>query len=168
MNPAQFSPTEDLSTYPRPLSSDLALLASLARPANALSSDVNEGKKGIGALFLPPISALYPLGITTNVEHQRGTFVEVKGLQDQMEGGSRKGFFRGVATVVLKLFNIVQVSLSTPKSLEKLIETSNDPANASLLRPKGYSASAPPPASCLRPPSYPPHSLESDHSSHLS
>lgn len=63
----------------------------------------------MGALFLPPVEALYPGGITTEVSRQRGTFVEVKGLQDAMEGGSRPGFFRGVATVVLKLFNIVQV-----------------------------------------------------------
>lgn len=56
------------------------------------------------------MEALYPSGITTEVAKQRGTFVEVKGLQDGMEGRSRPGFFRGVATVVLKLFNIVEVS----------------------------------------------------------
>lgn len=47
--------------------------------------------------------------MTQEVASQVGTFVEVKGLQDSMEGASRPGFFRGVATVVAKLFNIVQV-----------------------------------------------------------
>lgn len=67
----------------------------------------------MAALFLPPIEALYPGGITTDVSKQRGTFIEVKGVQDEMEGRSRPGFFRGVATVVLKLFNIVQVCYLT-------------------------------------------------------
>ena len=52
---------------------------------------------------------MYPSGITTNVAEQRGAFVQVKGLEEQMEGKSRPGFFRGVATVVLKLFNAVEV-----------------------------------------------------------
>ncbi|GAA5891643.1 hypothetical protein JCM8208_007355 [Rhodotorula glutinis] len=92
VNPAQFSPTEDLSTYPRTLSSDLAALSLL----------------DVSALFLPPVDALYPSGITTDVAQQVGAFVEVKGLDGVMEGRSRPGFFRGVATVVLKLFNLVQ------------------------------------------------------------
>ncbi|BGP43269.1 pantoate-beta-alanine ligase [Rhodotorula kratochvilovae] len=95
VNPAQFAPTEDLATYPRTLTSDLAALSSL--PGG-----------GVSALFLPPVEALYPSGITTDVSAQRGAFVEVKGLQEVMEGASRPGFFRGVATVVLKLFNLVQ------------------------------------------------------------
>ncbi|KPV71993.1 uncharacterized protein RHOBADRAFT_39745 [Rhodotorula graminis WP1] len=92
VNPAQFSPTEDLSTYPRTLESDLAALSLL----------------DVSALFLPPVDALYPSGITTDVTKQVGAFVEVKGLDAVMEGKSRPGFFRGVATVVLKLFNLVQ------------------------------------------------------------
>ncbi|GAA5838979.1 hypothetical protein JCM9279_002556 [Rhodotorula babjevae] len=92
VNPAQFSPTEDLSTYPRTLPADLAALSLL----------------DVSALFLPPVDALYPSGITTDVTKQVGAFVEVKGLDDVMEGKSRPGFFRGVATVVLKLFNLVQ------------------------------------------------------------
>ncbi|GAA5826100.1 hypothetical protein JCM3770_003828 [Rhodotorula araucariae] len=93
VNPAQFAPTEDLATYPRTLDADVAALSSLV---------------GVSALFLPPVEALYPSGITTDVAAQRGAFVEVKGLQEVMEGASRPGFFRGVATVVLKLFNLVQ------------------------------------------------------------
>lgn len=106
VNPAQFAPHEDLSTYPRTLESDLAILSSLSVPLPS-STEL----RTLGALFLPPVEALYPSGITTEVSKQRGTFVEVKGLQDVMEGASRPGFFRGVATVVLKLFNIVEVRL---------------------------------------------------------
>ncbi len=52
---------------------------------------------------------MYPSGITQDFGLQKGTFVEVKGYDHQMEGKSRPTFFRGVATVVTKLFNIVQV-----------------------------------------------------------
>jgi pantoate--beta-alanine ligase len=52
---------------------------------------------------------MYPSGISQDVSQQKGTFVEVKGYGEQMEGGSRPTFFRGVATVVTKLFNIIQV-----------------------------------------------------------
>ncbi|SCV73237.1 BQ2448_7162 [Microbotryum intermedium] len=103
VNPAQFAPTEDLATYPRTLESDLERLKS----AQSNPSKTTTLRK-VAALFLPPVSALYPSGITTQVSEQRGTFVEVKGLQEVMEGVSRPGFFRGVATVVLKLFNLVQ------------------------------------------------------------
>ncbi|GAA5855054.1 hypothetical protein JCM3766R1_002007 [Sporobolomyces carnicolor] len=104
VNPAQFAPHEDLSTYPRTLESDLARLATCSVPSPSSSST----PRTVSALFLPPVEALYPSGITTDVSKQRGTFIEVKGLQDSMEGRSRPGFFRGVATVVLKLFNLVQ------------------------------------------------------------
>ncbi|GAA5998378.1 hypothetical protein JCM5350_005883 [Sporobolomyces pararoseus] len=103
VNPAQFAPHEDLSTYPRTLESDLASLSTCSYSASASSTP-----RTVSALFLPPVEALYPSGITTDVSKQRGTFIEVKGLQDSMEGKSRPGFFRGVATVVLKLFNLVQ------------------------------------------------------------
>ncbi|SCZ94473.1 BZ3500_MvSof-1268-A1-R1_Chr12-2g03921 [Microbotryum saponariae] len=79
VNPAQFAPTEDLATYPRTLEADLERLK---------------------AAQYHPSSGTTP--------RKRGTFVEVKGLQEVMEGVSRPGFFRGVATVVLKLFNLVQ------------------------------------------------------------
>jgi hypothetical protein len=54
---------------------------------------------------------MYPNGIEQDRAKQRGAFVEVAGLQDHMEGRSRPTFFRGVATVVAKLFNAVQVSV---------------------------------------------------------
>ncbi|GAA5866063.1 hypothetical protein JCM3774_000012 [Rhodotorula dairenensis] len=101
VNPAQFAPHEDLATYPRTLEADIAALASATGPA------AHPDRK-VSALFLPPVEALYPSGITTDVSKQRGTFLEVKGLQEVMEGKSRPGFFRGVATVVIKLFNLVQ------------------------------------------------------------
>ncbi|KAI5474351.1 pantoate-beta-alanine ligase [Pseudohyphozyma bogoriensis] len=104
VNPAQFAPHEDLATYPRTFEADLALLSSLSVP----SPISNEPTRSVSAVFLPPVEALYPSGITTDVSKQRGTFIEVKGLQEVMEGASRPGFFRGVATVVTKLFNIVE------------------------------------------------------------
>lgn len=106
VNPAQFAPHEDLSTYPRTLESDLSSLSTCSYTPQSSPTP-----RKVSALFLPPVEALYPSGITTEVSKQRGTFIEVKGLQDSMEGKSRPGFFRGVATVVLKLFNLVQVRL---------------------------------------------------------
>jgi pantoate--beta-alanine ligase len=88
VNPTQFGPKEDLSRYPRPLEHDLALCA----------------REGADLVFHPTPETVYPPGF--------GTFVEVTGLQDVLEGASRPGHFRGVATVVLKLFNIVQPDLA--------------------------------------------------------
>ncbi|KAK4049938.1 pantoate-beta-alanine ligase [Microbotryomycetes sp. JL201] len=106
VNPAQFAPHEDLATYPRTLERDVQQLSSVSSSLNAGAEPAK--RRTVSALFLPPVEALYPSGITTDVSKQRGTFLEVKGLQEVMEGASRPGFFRGVATVVIKLFNIVQ------------------------------------------------------------
>lgn len=84
VNPTQFGPNEDLSRYPRPLEADLALCSAC----------------GVDLVFVPAVQSIYPSGFRT--------FVEVTGLQDVLEGASRPGHFRGVATVVLKLFNLVQ------------------------------------------------------------
>jgi pantoate--beta-alanine ligase len=84
VNPAQFGPLEDLNRYPRPLEQDLSLL-------NA---------RGVDAVLLPSGSEIYPEGYRT--------FVTVEGLSSRLCGLSRPGHFRGVATVVLKLFNIVR------------------------------------------------------------
>jgi hypothetical protein len=114
VNPAQFAPHEDLATYPRTLDSDLMKLREVSVDINE-SSAFKEGGvpsssvRKPSAVFIPPINDMYPSGITTNVAEQRGAFVQVKGLEEQMEGRSRPGFFRGVATVVLKLFNAVEV-----------------------------------------------------------
>jgi pantoate--beta-alanine ligase len=83
VNPTQFGPHEDLARYPRPFEADLALCASA----------------GVDLIFQPSPEEIYPAGFRTSVE--------VAGLQDVLEGASRPGHFRGVATVVLKLFNLV-------------------------------------------------------------
>jgi pantoate--beta-alanine ligase len=84
VNPAQFGPGDDLASYPRDLERDAALLE----------------KEGVDYVFHPEPSGMYPEGF--------GTFVEVGDLQDRLCGHSRPGHFRGVCTVVLKLFNIVR------------------------------------------------------------
>jgi pantoate--beta-alanine ligase len=84
VNPTQFGPHEDLGRYPRPLEQDLARCA----------------EAGADLVFTPAAEVMYPRGYRT--------FVEVTGLQDVLCGPSRPGHFRGVATVVLKLFNQVQ------------------------------------------------------------
>lgn len=100
VNPAQFAPHEDLLNYPRTLPTDLALLAERQERAHLADRLV---------VLVPQVLDMYPNGITQSVEAQVGAFVEVKGLSHQMEGGTRPTFFRGVATVVTKLFNVVLV-----------------------------------------------------------
>ncbi|KAF9971562.1 pantothenate synthase [Actinomortierella ambigua] len=91
VNPAQFAPHEDLDQYPRTFDTDYQSLVST---------------QSCAAILLPKVSEMYPSGITLDRSQQRGTFVEVQGLSHQMEGIPRPHFFRGVATVVTKLFNI--------------------------------------------------------------
>ncbi|KAH9066734.1 Pantoate-beta-alanine ligase [Lactarius vividus] len=103
VNPAQFAPHEDLATYPRTLPHDLSLLSTLEYQPIGISSS-----RTPSAVFVPSVKDMYPSGISQDVTQQKGTFVEVKGYGEQMEGRSRPAFFRGVATVVTKLFNIIQ------------------------------------------------------------
>ncbi|MDC5804096.1 pantoate--beta-alanine ligase [Vibrio europaeus] len=86
VNPMQFDRADDLNNYPRTLEDDLAKL----------------GGEGVEVVFTPTPEIIYPNG----VENQ--TSVEVPGLSNILEGASRPGHFRGVATVVSKLFHIVQ------------------------------------------------------------
>jgi pantoate--beta-alanine ligase len=99
VNPAQFSLNEDLSTYPQTFDSDMDALSRISCGA----------ERRTDAVFVPTVSEMYPSGISQDREEQRGTFVEVLGYGHQMEGKTRPHFFRGVATVVTKLFNVVQV-----------------------------------------------------------
>jgi pantoate--beta-alanine ligase len=84
VNPTQFGPSEDLGRYPRPFTEDIQVCAA----------------EGVHLIFHPEAATVYPPGFRT--------FVGVTQLQDVLCGASRPGHFRGVATVVLKLFNIVQ------------------------------------------------------------
>ncbi|KAJ6256211.1 hypothetical protein Dda_9046 [Drechslerella dactyloides] len=102
LNPAQFSPTEDLEAYPKTMNEDLASLEAL----NVLFPSTVTGH--IAAVFAPTVSEMYPAGIPLVRDEQVGTFVEVVPLSAKLEGGTRPHFFRGVATVCTKLFNITQ------------------------------------------------------------
>ncbi len=84
VNPTQFGPAEDLARYPRTPEHDLEVCA----------------RERADLVFAPEAAAVYPPGFRT--------YVEVHDLQDVLCGASRPGHFRGVATVVLKLFNVVQ------------------------------------------------------------
>ncbi|MCU0243999.1 MAG: pantoate--beta-alanine ligase [Acidobacteria bacterium] len=88
VNPTQFGPNEDLAKYPRDLAKDAAYLE----------------RAGVDVLYHPPAREVYPPGYRT--------YVEVEGLQDKLCGRSRPGHFRGVATVVLKLFETVGPDLA--------------------------------------------------------
>jgi len=84
VNPIQFGPKEDLKTYPRDFERDAAMLRA----------------EGADYLFAPTAEDLYP--------RENRTIVEVRELQDRLCGRSRPGHFRGVCTVVLKFFNLVE------------------------------------------------------------
>lgn len=88
VNPTQFGPGEDLATYPRDLERDQVLCL----------------EAGATVLFLPEVAEIYPTGFQTHVEPGR--------LADALCGQHRPGHFRGVATVVAKLFNIVEPDLA--------------------------------------------------------
>lgn len=90
VNPMQFGPNEDFNHYPRTLAADLELL----------------DKNGCDLVYLPTAAELYPEGLEKIAQ------VQVTGLTDQYEGAHRPGHFTGVATIVLKLFNIVQPDVS--------------------------------------------------------
>ncbi|KAF8464139.1 hypothetical protein BDZ91DRAFT_730803 [Kalaharituber pfeilii] len=107
INPAQFAPHEDLSVYPRTLEADLSALHSLNAQLDLQDpSGTTLGR--IRAVFHPDTSVLYPRGIPLDQSSQRGAFVTVHPLSSKLEGVTRPHFFRGVATVCTKLFNIVQ------------------------------------------------------------
>ena len=100
VNPTQFAPHEDLASYPRTFDSDLRALQDFHVPSQRSTS----------AVFVPTVDVMYPSSVSQVVQDQKGTFVEVKGYGELMEGSARPTFFRGVATVVTKLFNAIQPS----------------------------------------------------------
>ena len=88
VNPTQFGPAEDFERYPRDEQRDAGLAEAW----------------GVDHLFVPSVEEMYPEGF--------GTWVEVERLTDRLEGAARPGHFRGVATVCLKLFNVVRPDLA--------------------------------------------------------
>jgi pantoate--beta-alanine ligase len=84
LNPTQFAPGEDLSSYPRDLDSDLSILE----------------KDGVDLVFTPTPEMMYPSGFQT--------YIDLEVVSKGLEGDSRPGHFKGVATVVAKLFNLTQ------------------------------------------------------------
>ena len=84
VNPTQFGPNEDLAKYPRSFDRDRELLE----------------REGVELLFAPSVEEMYPAGAVT--------WVTVEGLSDKLDGCSRPGHFRGVTTVVAKLFHVVE------------------------------------------------------------
>ncbi len=88
VNPTQFGPTEDLAKYPRPFERDRELLE----------------KEGVAILFAPSVDEMYPKGDVT--------WVVVEGLSERLDGRSRTGHFRGVTTVVSKLFHIIEPDIA--------------------------------------------------------
>src|SRR5882762_5766156 len=92
VNPTQFGPKEDLAKYPRDLKRDLKLLREL----------------GVDVVFTPSDAEMYP----NKSENRFSTYVVEEKLSRAMEGASRPTHFRGVTTVVAKLFNIVQPDIA--------------------------------------------------------
>ncbi|KAF9773869.1 hypothetical protein IL306_008239 [Fusarium sp. DS 682] len=104
VNPAQFGIKEDLSSYPVTWDEDAKKLAALDRE---LADDGgNLGR--ISAVFAPTTAEIYPSGFPGQEIDSKGSFVTITPVGEVLEGASRPTFFRGVATVCLKLFNIVQ------------------------------------------------------------
>ncbi len=102
VNPTQFGPNEDFSKYPRTFEADCRLLEA----------------ENVDLLFAPDAAEMYPPGANT--------WVEVDGIQDRLDGQSRPGHFRGVATIVAKLFHIL-----TP---DKAFFGQKDAAQVAILR----------------------------------
>lgn len=104
VNPTQFGVTEDLSSYPRTWSSDKRKLQDLHQE---LSVDKNTLGQ-IAGIFKPSTAEMYPGAPPTSEIDGMGSFVTITPLSSRLEGASRPVFFRGVATVCMKLLNIVQ------------------------------------------------------------
>ena len=109
VNPSQFGPNEDFAAYPRTWSADCDALE----------------QAGCDAVFMPSVALMYP-GIATNAAlagQSEATSVNVQGISEILCGAIRPGHFRGVATVVAKLFNLVQpeVAIFGQKDFQQLL-----------------------------------------------
>jgi len=104
INPTQFGLNEDLESYPKPWKEDLEKLEEL----NRYLTRRNKYKGRITTVFRPSTKIMYPTLPPTSELNGQGSFVTITPLANVLEGASRPVFFRGVATVVMKLLNIVQ------------------------------------------------------------
>ena len=96
VNPLQFGEGEDLDRYPRPLEEDLKVCE----------------REGVDIVFLPRVEEVYPGGVSTGSTNERGVTVEPGPLGSVLEGAVRPGHFRGVLTVVAKLFGLVRPGIA--------------------------------------------------------
>jgi pantoate--beta-alanine ligase len=96
VNPLQFGEGEDLDRYPRPLEEDLKVCE----------------REGVDIVFLPRVEEVYPGGVSTGSTNERGVTVEPGPLGAVLEGAVRPGHFRGVLTVVAKLFGLVRPGIA--------------------------------------------------------
>ncbi|KKY15623.1 putative pantoate--beta-alanine ligase [Phaeomoniella chlamydospora] len=109
VNPTQFGPTEDLATYPRTWDSDMAQLIELQKSLTLPNGMGRLHALGhISAIFAPTAKTMYPTLPPASTPDAHGSFVTIFPLGSKLEGAARPTFFRGVATVCTKLFNIVQ------------------------------------------------------------
>ncbi|PQE26224.1 pantoate-beta-alanine ligase protein [Rutstroemia sp. NJR-2017a BBW] len=135
VNPTQFGLHEDLDSYPKTWDADCKMLRDLDRE---LAENGNMGK--IAAVFAPTTETMYPSGRPSQEVNAKGSFVTITPVGELLEGSSRPTFFRGVATVCMKLFNIVlpekqqlepeervkfevdYISLADPETMEEIKE----------------------------------------------
>lgn len=103
VNPAQFGVHEDLDSYPQTWDADLGLLRDLDREL----ADEGGNLGGVAAVFAPSTQTMYPSGFPGQEVDAKGSFVSITPAGEKLEGVQRPTFFRGVATVCMKLFNIV-------------------------------------------------------------
>ncbi len=96
VNPTQFGPNEDLARYPRSFERDCELLA----------------REDVDVLFAPTVEEMYPISADRSARPTAVTWVTVQELSDKLDGRSRPGHFRGVTTIVAKLFHIVEPNVA--------------------------------------------------------
>jgi pantoate--beta-alanine ligase len=109
VNPTQFGVNEDLASYPRTWESDLEKLEKLNTELKRVgSSSSGLGGGSITAIFAPTGKVMYPTLPPSSEINGHGSFVTITPLATKLEGASRPVFFKGVATICTKLFNIVK------------------------------------------------------------